>query len=106
MTRTIAAVAVVAALAVPAAAHAAPYLSIREAKAQTRAHLRAADELDEVTYREVGPCWRIRRHIVDCEFYEEGVDFVEEFDFVCEGYVRVRETQTSYFTRGRGIDCY
>jgi hypothetical protein len=49
MTRTIAAVAVVAALAVPAAAQAAPYLSIREAKAQTRAHLRAADELDEVT---------------------------------------------------------
>jgi hypothetical protein len=105
MRRTAIAAALVAALVAAPAAEAAQFLTIREAQRAARAHLRQADELNEVTYREVGPCWRVRRHIVDCEFFEEGVDFVDEFEFRCEGYVRVRETRTSYQTRGRGVDC-
>jgi hypothetical protein len=92
------------ALVAPAQAAAAEFLTIREARAQTREHLRdAKDPGDILEYREIGPCYRPRQHIVDCEFYEELYDGGA---FTCEGTIRVREGRYSYFTRGYGVDCY
>jgi hypothetical protein len=103
--RLVATAALTAALVAGSAtvADAAEFLTAREAKTQTRIHLRKADPAGEVYFREVAPCWRIRRHIVDCEFYEEGTD--EFGDYVCDGTVRVREFRTFYRTRGMGVDC-